>query len=189
VLTKIQEAGIDARMSDIGTAIQEVMESYEVEINGKMFPVKAVRNITGHDILRYHIHGGKQIPFIKNKSRDKMEEGEIFAIETFGTTGKGFLSDDVSSFAATKFLVSCAEYHQGWSLRLRKERQHIRIGFAFIICKVSSQDHRCQLWVLSLLSSLSRTSWHHKVSSWGKHFRTHLYLVLIVNSLISRCAI
>ena len=83
-------------MSDIGAAIQEVMESYEVEIKGKTYPVKAVRNITGHDILRYHIHGGKQIPFIKNKNQTKMEEGEVFAIETFGSTGTGILDDDVS---------------------------------------------------------------------------------------------
>jgi methionyl aminopeptidase len=71
------------------------MESYEVEINGKTFPVKPVRNITGHDIKRYQIHGGKSIPFIKNSSQTKMEEGEIFAIETFGTTGRGFLVDGV----------------------------------------------------------------------------------------------
>ncbi|KAK2735906.1 Methionine aminopeptidase 2 [Onygenales sp. PD_40] len=90
----IKAAGIDARMRDIGAAIQEAMESYEVEIKGKTFPVKAVRNITGHDILRYKIHGGKQIPFIKNSSNQKMEEGEIFAIETFGSTGKGYLWDD-----------------------------------------------------------------------------------------------
>jgi methionyl aminopeptidase len=83
-------------MSDIGAAIQEVMESYEVEIRGKTFPIKAIRNITGHDIKRYHIHGNKQIPFIKNNNRDKMEEGEVFAIETFGSTGKGRLDDDVS---------------------------------------------------------------------------------------------
>jgi methionyl aminopeptidase len=82
-------------MSDIGSAIQEVMESYEVEISGKTFPVKAIRNIMGHDILQYHIHGGKQVPFIKNKNRDKMEEGEVFAIETFGSTGKGYVTDDV----------------------------------------------------------------------------------------------
>ncbi len=82
-------------MCDIGAAIQEVMESYEVEIAGKSIPVKAIRNITGHDILRYHIHGGKQIPFIKNNNRDRMEEGEVFAIETFGSTGRGVLVDDV----------------------------------------------------------------------------------------------
>ncbi|KAF7592075.1 Methionine aminopeptidase 2 [Aspergillus hancockii] len=96
--TGIMHAGIDARMSDIGAAIQEVMESYEVEIGGKTFPVKAVRNITGHDILRYQIHGGKQIPFIKTNSQQKMEEGEVFAVETFGTTGRGYLHDDVGVY-------------------------------------------------------------------------------------------
>jgi methionyl aminopeptidase len=84
-------------MSEIGAAIQEVMESYEVEIAGKTIPVKAIRNITGHDILRYNIHGGKQIPFVKNNNQDKMEEGEVFAIETFGSTGRGFVHDDVRS--------------------------------------------------------------------------------------------
>lgn len=83
-------------MSDIGAAIQEVMESYEVEINGRTYPIKAIRNITGHDIKQYQIHGDKQIPFVKNSSNTKMEEGEIFAIETFGTTGKGYLRDGVS---------------------------------------------------------------------------------------------
>jgi len=66
-------------MSEIGSAIQEVMESYEVEIRGKTHPVKAIRNLTGHDIVQYHIHGAKQVPFVKNSSREKMEEGEIFA--------------------------------------------------------------------------------------------------------------
>ncbi|KAF7957239.1 hypothetical protein EAE96_002827 [Botrytis aclada] len=96
--TGIMHASIDARMSDIGAAIQEVMESYEVEIGGKVFPVKSIRNITGHDILRYHIHGGNQVPFVKNKNRDKMEEGEVFAIETFGSTGTGYLRDDAGIY-------------------------------------------------------------------------------------------
>lgn len=37
MITSFQEAGIDARLGDVGAAIQEVMESYEVEINGKVF--------------------------------------------------------------------------------------------------------------------------------------------------------
>jgi hypothetical protein len=71
------------------------MESYEVDINGRTFPVKAVRNITGHNIEQYRIHAGKSIPFVKNNDNTKMEEGEIFAIETFGTTGRGYLFDGV----------------------------------------------------------------------------------------------
>jgi methionyl aminopeptidase len=96
--TGLREAGIDARISHISECIQEAMESYEVELNGKTIPVKSVRNITGHDILRYRIHGGKQIPFIKTATNQRMEEGEVFAIETFGTTGRGYLRDDVGVY-------------------------------------------------------------------------------------------
>jgi methionyl aminopeptidase len=71
------------------------MESYEVEIRGKTFPVKPVRNLSGHNIKQYRIHGGKSIPFVKNSDQTKMEEGETFAIETFGSTGRGQVFDDV----------------------------------------------------------------------------------------------
>ena len=78
--------------------MQEVMESYEVEINKKVYPVKSVRGITGHNILRYRIHGDKQIPFVKTKTSQRMEEGDVFAIETFGTTGRGRIMDDVGVY-------------------------------------------------------------------------------------------
>lgn len=38
----LQEAGIDVRLCDIGEAIQEVMESYEVELDGKTYQGKFV---------------------------------------------------------------------------------------------------------------------------------------------------
>lgn len=95
--TGIKEAGIDARMGEIGEAIQEVMESYEVEIRGETFPVKCIRNLNGHDILQWKIHGGKSVPIVKSNDQTKMEEGEVFAIETFGSTGNGYVRDDVSS--------------------------------------------------------------------------------------------
>ncbi len=94
-------------MSEIGAAIQDVMESYEVEINGKTFPVRAIRNITGHDIKRYRIHGDKQVPFVKNSDETKMEEGEVFAIETFGSTGRGYVKDDVSTSVHVSMSCSC----------------------------------------------------------------------------------
>ncbi|EFQ28992.1 methionine aminopeptidase [Colletotrichum graminicola M1.001] len=94
----IKAAGIDVRICDVSAEIQEAMESYEVEIRGKTYPVKAVRNICAHDIKRYRIHGGKSIPFIRNNDQTKMEEGEIFAIETFGTTGRGKLYDDIGVY-------------------------------------------------------------------------------------------
>ncbi|KAH8730195.1 methionine aminopeptidase 2-like protein [Phaeosphaeriaceae sp. PMI808] len=93
----VKEAGIDVRMSDIGAAIQEVMESYEVEIKGEMLPVKCIRNLNGHSIGHYTIHGGKTVPIVKGGDQTKMEEGETFAIETFGSTGKGYVRDDMET--------------------------------------------------------------------------------------------
>jgi methionyl aminopeptidase len=93
--TGIREAGIDARLGEIGEKIQETMESYEVEINGETFPVKCIRNLNGHDIRQHQIHGGKSVPIVKSNDQTKMEEGEVFAIETFGSTGNGYVRDDV----------------------------------------------------------------------------------------------
>ncbi|KAK9388249.1 peptidase M24, structural domain-containing protein [Lipomyces mesembrius] len=91
--TGIKNSGVDVRISDVSAAIQEAMESYEVEIRGQTFPVKAVRHLAGHNLKPYQIHGEKSIPFVKNKDQTKMEDGEVFAIETFGTTGRGSLKD------------------------------------------------------------------------------------------------
>ena len=93
--TGIKEAGIDVRLTDIGEAIQETMESYEVEIKGKTYPVKCIRNLCGHSIERYRIHAGKSVPIVKNGDNTKMCEGEQYAIETFGSTGKGWVNEDV----------------------------------------------------------------------------------------------
>ncbi|GJN87298.1 hypothetical protein Rhopal_000246-T1 [Rhodotorula paludigena] len=102
----VREAGIDVRMGDIGRTIQEVMESYEVEVGGKTHQVKSIRNLTGHSIHPYIIHGGKSVPIVAPREDDdeadvKMEEGEYFAIETFGSTGEGYVvnADNCSHYA------------------------------------------------------------------------------------------
>jgi len=74
--TGIKTAGIDVRLCDIGAAIQEVMESYEVEINQRTYQVKSIRNLNGHSIGPYQIHAGKSVPIVKGGEATKMEEGE-----------------------------------------------------------------------------------------------------------------
>jgi methionyl aminopeptidase len=80
----IRAAGIDARLGDVGAAIQEVMESHEVTIGGTTYPVKSIRNLNGHSIAPWRIHAGKSVPIVKTAEQTKMEEMEFFAIETFG---------------------------------------------------------------------------------------------------------
>jgi len=91
----IKEAGIDVRLCDIGEAIQEVMESYEIDLDGKTYQVKCIRNLNGHSISPYRIHAGKSVPIVKGGEATRMEEGELYAIETFGSTGKGIVHDDM----------------------------------------------------------------------------------------------
>ncbi|KAJ1660625.1 Methionine aminopeptidase 2, partial [Coemansia sp. RSA 25] len=92
--TGVREAGIDVRLGDIGAAIQEVMESYEIELDGKTLPIKPIRNLCGHNIGRYLIHSGKSVPIVANRDQTRMEEGELYAIETFGTTGSGYVQEE-----------------------------------------------------------------------------------------------
>ncbi|KAI2630058.1 methionine aminopeptidase 2-like protein [Xylaria nigripes] len=99
--TGVREAGIDVRLGELGGYIQEAMESYECEINGTTYPIKSIRTLSGHTILPYSIHGTKSVPIVKTNDTTKMEEGDVFAIETFGSTGNGYVHDqgEVSHYA------------------------------------------------------------------------------------------
>jgi len=114
----IKSAGIDARLCDIGAAIQEVMESHEIELDGKVYQVKSIRNLNGHSISPYQIHSGKTVPIIKGGETTVMEENEFYAIETFGSTGKGHVHED----------MECSHYMKNFDvghvpLRLQKSKQ------------------------------------------------------------------
>ncbi|XP_067937983.1 methionine aminopeptidase 2-like isoform X2 [Watersipora subatra] len=120
--TGIKTAGIDVRLCDVGEAIQEVMESYEVELDGKTYPVKAIRNLNGHSIGPYQIHAGKTVPIVKGGDATRMEEMEFYAIETFGSTGKGVVHDD----------MECSHYMKNFDvghvpLRLAKSKQLLNV--------------------------------------------------------------
>ena len=55
-----------------------------MELDGKTFQVKPCRNLNGHSIGPYQIHAGKSVPIVKGGEATRMEEGELYAIESFG---------------------------------------------------------------------------------------------------------
>ena len=59
LIVGIRAAGIDVQMCEIGEQIQEVMESHEIELNGKVYKIKCCRNLNGHSIGPYQIHAGR----------------------------------------------------------------------------------------------------------------------------------
>jgi methionyl aminopeptidase len=90
----VKMAGIDQRLDEIGDAIQEVMDASSIDINGKHYDIKPIRNLSGHSMKPYTIHAGKCIPICKGGSKERMEEGELYACETFASTGKGMVHND-----------------------------------------------------------------------------------------------
>lgn len=152
----IKEAGIDVRMSDIGAAIQEVMESYEVEIKGQMLPVKCIRNLNGHSIGHYTIHGGKTVPIVKGGDQTKMEEGETFAIETFGSTGKGYVRDDVSHSPTSKPTLDLTSTTDG-DISLRQKGRRTQSRSPRLVSKDTPQLHYQELRYSAFLQAVSRS--------------------------------
>ena len=51
------------------------MESFEIELDGKTYPIKCCRNLNGHSIGPYQIHAGKSVPIVKGGETTRMEEG------------------------------------------------------------------------------------------------------------------
>lgn len=118
----IKASGVDVRLCDVGAAIQEVMESHEVELDGQVYQVKPIRNLNGHSIGPYRIHAGKTVPIVKGGETTRMEENEFYAIETFGSTGRGQVHDD----------MDCSHYMKNFDqqfvpLRLQSSKQLLNL--------------------------------------------------------------
>ncbi|XP_050342629.1 methionine aminopeptidase 2 [Nymphalis io] len=118
----IKASGVDVRLCDVGAAVQEVMESHEVELDGNMYQVKPIRNLNGHSIGPYRIHAGKTVPIVKGGETTRMEENEFYAIETFGSTGRGQVHDD----------MDCSHYMKNFDqqyvpLRLQSSKQLLNL--------------------------------------------------------------
>ena len=85
----IKNIGVDMTISEIGNLSEEIVASYETEVNGIFKPVKIIGNLCGHSILPWKIHGGKLIQNVKNNDNTKIEENDILAIEVFTSNGNG----------------------------------------------------------------------------------------------------
>tara|TARA_B100000902_G_scaffold383779_1_gene423077 strand:- start:4144 stop:5034 length:891 start_codon:yes stop_codon:yes gene_type:complete len=90
----IKHSGPDAILGEIGGYIQEYIESKEIEIDNKTYPIKSIYDLSGHNIAPYVIHVNKAVPNIKIPYYERMKENEVFAIETFPTTGYGDIYND-----------------------------------------------------------------------------------------------
>lgn len=91
----IKNSGVDVILGELGGLIQEYIESKEIEIDNKILPIKSIYDLSGHNIAPYIIHLNKAVPNIRIPYFERMKENEVFAIETFPTTGNGSILNDI----------------------------------------------------------------------------------------------
>jgi methionyl aminopeptidase len=73
-----------AKLNTIGALIEDTIQSAGFE------PIK---QLSGHQLNEYELHAEKQVPCVSGKSEVLVEEGEVYAIETFASTGSGNITD------------------------------------------------------------------------------------------------
>ena len=108
----IAMSGPDTRILEMSELISEIISSYELPLDsGKdnNMRIVPVEGLGGHNILPYKIHGDKlilSVPDEKVQGDMKMEDGEIYAIETYASTGSGTLSQPDSIHECSHFMLN-----------------------------------------------------------------------------------
>jgi len=88
-MIKIAEQALDLAVSmckpgtlvgEIGAEVQKLIESHGY---------KPISNLTGHSLEQWNLHSGISVPNVAVPASPELEEGQVFAIEPFVTTGSG----------------------------------------------------------------------------------------------------
>ena len=92
------EVAVDAAkmMAKPGINTREIGKKIETIVKG--FKYNPIKELGGHQIERWIVHGKKALPELGNQSGDVMEEGDVFGIEIFASTGEGSVHMTNNSF-------------------------------------------------------------------------------------------
>ena len=95
-LKNAAEEGFNAGMEIIqaGTLPSMVGSRIEETITG--FGFLPIKELTGHKLGRYELHGNKRLPSVSapfDPAESALEVGEAYALETFATTGSGSIHE------------------------------------------------------------------------------------------------
>ncbi len=75
-------------LCEIGRAIHDAIASYGFS---------PIRNLSGHGLGKFEIHGRPTVPNFDNGDRTVLQEGEVIAIEPFATDGKGIIYESAGA--------------------------------------------------------------------------------------------
>ncbi len=148
------------KLGDIGKTIEKVIGVYGL---------RPISNLTGHNIERWRLHAGKQVPNVKTRVSDIVEVGEVYAIEPFATNGAGTVieTDLMYIFANTgqdEPLEGTTE-----KLRLHLRKKHGPLPFAARWISTKSKDIDLVEEIRTLLKFKAIRSYPVQISKKGRH--------------------
>ena len=92
-LCEASSAALEAAISSMkaGVKVGSIGAIIEKEITSRGF--KPIENLTGHKIEPYLLHAGVEIPNIATNADYELQEGDVFAVEPFASSGSGRVAD------------------------------------------------------------------------------------------------
>jgi len=147
----IKQCGVDAILGEIGSSIEEFINSHELIIDGKTYNINVMKDLSGHMIKPFEIHAGKAVPNIKIKYPLRMNENEFYAIEPFITTGNGvsILKEPKSHYMLNKEYIN--KEYQNLNTKLKKDDEYL---LALIKNNYSTMPF-CQKWLSEIVYSIN----------------------------------
>lgn len=92
-LVEAAEKGVKVAIQNIKAGADTRRIGALVEVAVREMGYRPIRELTGHLLEQYEVHGPKTIPSVGSVGGSKLEEGEFYAVETFATTGSGGVHD------------------------------------------------------------------------------------------------
>jgi methionyl aminopeptidase len=97
-LVEAAEKGVKVAIENIKPGAESRRVGALVEVAVREMGYKPIRELTGHLLEQYEIHGPKIIPSVGSGGSSKLEEGEFYAVETFATNGSGSIHETPYSY-------------------------------------------------------------------------------------------
>ena len=92
------EVALDAAKMIVKPKVNTKEIGAKIESIVKGFNYNPIKELGGHQIERWTVHGEKRVPEMGSQGGDIMEEGEVFSIEIFASTGEGSVHNTQHSY-------------------------------------------------------------------------------------------
>lgn len=105
----IKMSGPEQNIYEISECIEEIISSYEVDLDGDTIAIKSIKGLGGNNIEHYKAYGDKKIlssPDIDIQGDIRMNEDEIYVVRTYATTGYGIITSNSDISKCTHYMES-----------------------------------------------------------------------------------